>query len=59
MKTIQDNHSVHGLGLGVVIYLLTKNIGLSVILGGGAYAWMRRFNHRTDITFEELKEIFE
>ena len=59
MKTIKERHEIHGASIGVVLYLLTKNIGLSVILGGGAYAWMRKFEHRTDVTLEEIENIFQ
>ena len=58
-KNLKDNHGVHGLGLGVMIYLMTKKPGLAIIVGGGAYAYMRKFGHRTGVTAEELKKILE
>ena len=57
-KNLKDNHGAHGLGLGVIIYLLTKKPGLALVVGGGAYAYMIKFGHNA-VSMKELKKILE
>ncbi len=41
----KTSHGIHGLGLGVVLYLISKNLPVSVVLGLGAYAYMAKYGH--------------
>jgi hypothetical protein len=59
MENFSDNHAIHGLGLGVFIFLLTQKPALGLLIGGGSFLWMRKFGHRTNVTFEEVENIFK
>lgn len=46
---LENRHDIHGLSLGIILFALTKNIPLSLLVGGGAYAYMKKFGHKPPI----------
>ena len=42
---LQTSHEIHGLGLGVVLFLISKNLPVSVAIGLGAFAYMSKYGH--------------
>lgn len=43
---MHNNHTMHGALLGGVTYMLTGSLQQSLMIGGGAAAYMHMFGHR-------------
>ena len=41
----QEMHEIHGLSLGLILFAVTRNIPISLLVGGGAFAYMKRYGH--------------
>ena len=45
MDNLKHNHYAHAVGIAAILYLVTKNIGISAGVGIGAGLYMQRFGH--------------
>lgn len=42
---LKDNHSIHGLGLGLIVFTITRKLSLSFLVGGASYLYMKNYGH--------------
>ena len=54
MKSLSNNHMVHGLAIGSILYLITKNTPLSLGVGVGSSWYMSKYGHSFP-SFEQRK----
>ena len=54
MNDLQSNHYLHGAGIAGLLYLITKNVPVSLATGAGASWYMSRYGHSFP-SFEQRK----
>ena len=55
MEDFENNHGLHGLLIGGVVYWVTDSVVAGVATGGGLYWYMDKFGH----TLEPIKNILQ
>lgn len=60
LDDLKNNHGIHGLAIGAVVYYLMRNnknaLPISVGVGAGAYWWMSKHGHGLPFSSEKPEQ---